>query len=682
MTVTPSVAPSVSITASTNSICFGTSVTFTATPTNGGATPVYQWRKNGSAITGANGATYTSTTLYNNDVISVLMTTSVACYTSQTATSNNITMAVTPTVTPSVIASASSANICAGTNVTFTATATNGGTAPTYQWRKNSTNITGATNNTYSSSSLATGDVISVAMGSSLTCVTTPSANSNNVTMTVNTSLTPSVTVSTASTTVCPSVPVVFNSSITNGGSAPQYQWMLNGSNITGATTSSYTASSGVSNGSQYAVSITSNANCLTTPTASSNTITMSLNSGVANIIVTAGSPALCTGGSVTLTADTGVAYSWSNGAGTQSINVNAAGFYTVAVTKPGGCVANSAPKRVIMFPKKNKVAAVGLTSVCQPGTVSFVTDASMGNVGLFNFQWNNNGLPIVGATDSVYTATGVSSGSITLTISGATCSSTSAAGKTFAVKPRPVASFTPLGPDTLEICAKSTLTLTAPSLPNVMYKWLLNGASKGGANPLLAKLPGEYTVIASIGSCSDTSKFPINLVVNPIPVVEGIVANASSICAGGSSVLSATPSDGAFYWWYIGATVVDSSASANKSVSPLASSTYKVMMKDSNGCYSKTGGSAKVTVNAIPAPVITPSAALISSTGTVKLNASPAAGVTFQWFSKVGNNLIPINGATSKSYIATSAGICGSSYQNGLCRLFIASRTYTIRQP
>jgi hypothetical protein len=656
MIVNQNLVPSVSIAASVNNICSGTPVTFTATPTNGGNAPIYQWKKNGSSITGATASTYTSSVLANNDVISVVMTTSAVCYTSQTAVSNNVTVVVNTSLTPSVVVAASNTNVCAGTSVTFTATPTNGGATPTYQWHKNNTAITGATNVTYATSTLANGDVVSVVMGSSISCASSSSASSNSVSMTVNPIVTPSVTASTTATTVCPGAAVTFTSSVTNGGTGTLYQWLLNGTNISGATGSSYTASSGVNNGSQYSVSVTSNANCLAINTASSNPVTMTLTSPVATITAS-GNTALCSGGNVTLTASNGASYLWSNGATAQAITVSTAGFYSVAVTSFGGCVSNSAVKQVQTFPTKNKVTAVGLTTVCEPLSISFKADPTIGNVGLFNFQWNNNGLPITGATDSIYTASGASTGTITLTLSGATCSSTSAIGKAFTIKAKPTAAFTPLGPATMSICSKASLTLTAPSLPGYTYKWLLDGTSKGGANPFLAKLSGVYTVIATLNACNDTSKFPITLIVNPLPVVTGITANPAIICAGTSSTLSATPANGAYYWWYIGTAAVDSSASANKIVSPVSSSSYKVMIKDSNGCYSKTGGSAKVTVTPLPAPVITPATATITSTGTVKLTAAPAAGVTFQWYTKVSNTLTPINGATAKSYIANSAG-------------------------
>jgi hypothetical protein len=59
---------SIASSAISNTTCAGTVVTFTATP-SGYTSTSYQWYKNGTAISGATSATYTSSTLINNDVI-------------------------------------------------------------------------------------------------------------------------------------------------------------------------------------------------------------------------------------------------------------------------------------------------------------------------------------------------------------------------------------------------------------------------------------------------------------------------------------------------------------------------------------------------------------------------------------------------------------------------------------
>ncbi len=94
ITVNPTLTASVSIASNDtdNVICFGTNVTFTATPTNGGASPSYQWKVNGSNV-GTDSATYTTSALANNDVVSVVLTSNATpCLAGSTATSNSITI--------------------------------------------------------------------------------------------------------------------------------------------------------------------------------------------------------------------------------------------------------------------------------------------------------------------------------------------------------------------------------------------------------------------------------------------------------------------------------------------------------------------------------------------------------------------------------------------------------------
>lgn len=84
--ITASITPTIVIAASNNPICNNSSVTFTATITNGGSTPVYQWKLNG-AVVGTNSATFTSNTLINNDVVTCELTSNEPCATSNLVTS-------------------------------------------------------------------------------------------------------------------------------------------------------------------------------------------------------------------------------------------------------------------------------------------------------------------------------------------------------------------------------------------------------------------------------------------------------------------------------------------------------------------------------------------------------------------------------------------------------------------
>src|SRR6185295_9471899 len=110
-------------TVGSNPQCAGLTATFTATPFNGGTTPAYQWKVNGSNV-GTNSPTYTTTTLTNGQIVTCVMTSNLVGVTGNPATSNSITMTVNPVVSPSVsIALTTGTNpTCSGSQVVFTAT--------------------------------------------------------------------------------------------------------------------------------------------------------------------------------------------------------------------------------------------------------------------------------------------------------------------------------------------------------------------------------------------------------------------------------------------------------------------------------------------------------------------------------------------------------------------------------
>ena len=116
--------PSVSIAVSPiGTVCTGTNLTFTPTPINGGATPTYSWRVNGGAV--ASGATYSSSSLINGDVVSTIMTPSGGgCIYPLTATSNNIVVSISTPPTAAIVSGGGS--FCGST--TITASGGTGGT--------------------------------------------------------------------------------------------------------------------------------------------------------------------------------------------------------------------------------------------------------------------------------------------------------------------------------------------------------------------------------------------------------------------------------------------------------------------------------------------------------------------------------------------------------------------------
>jgi gliding motility-associated-like protein len=173
--VDPETTPFVEIKASSIEICTGAQATFTATTTNGGNAPSYEWLLNGN-MTGTNSSSFVSSALADGDVISCILTSNANCAIGN-ATSNSIAMRVYSQSQPSIGIVASANPICDGTLVTFTAMPTNGGTNPIYQWLLDGNN-TGNGNSTFTSSALKNGDIVACAITASTTCTDTVFSNS------------------------------------------------------------------------------------------------------------------------------------------------------------------------------------------------------------------------------------------------------------------------------------------------------------------------------------------------------------------------------------------------------------------------------------------------------------------------------------------------------------------------
>ena len=140
---------------------------------------------------------------------------------------------------PVSVSIAASANpICVGTQVTFTATPTYGGSIPSYLWKVNGINK-GSDSTKYTCYPVD-GDHITCTLTSNLTCGTGNPATSNIITMTVL-PVPVGITIEAAPTgPVCTGDFVTFTATPQNGGANPTYKWKVNG--ILAGTNSTYFA--------------------------------------------------------------------------------------------------------------------------------------------------------------------------------------------------------------------------------------------------------------------------------------------------------------------------------------------------------------------------------------------------------------------------------------------------------
>ena len=174
-------APAITSQPASATVIVGSTASFSVTA-SGTAPLTYQWSKNGTAISGATAASYTTPATLAGDngaTFSVLVTNSAG-----SATSNAATLTVNAAATaPAISTQPANATVNAGSTASFSVSAS--GTAPlSYQWRKNGIAISGATSSSYTTPATVAGD-----SGSTFSVVVTNSAGtatSNNATLTVN----------------------------------------------------------------------------------------------------------------------------------------------------------------------------------------------------------------------------------------------------------------------------------------------------------------------------------------------------------------------------------------------------------------------------------------------------------------------------------------------------------------
>lgn len=398
--VNPSVIPSIAISGQNGQQCIGTTVNYSAVPTNGGNSPSIEWYWNNVLVD--TGLTYSNVVSSGNFQVIAKLASSLACPTSALVTSNAIIGIGINGTAPDLLISSNLNNntICAGQTATFTATI-QGGTfsGPTIQWYKNS-NLMG-TGNSFSTSVLNQGDQIwAIVQVVSGTCLIRNSDTSNTLVIQVGNSVTPSVTITSniSNDSICSGQTISFTASPTFGGANPTYSWRRNGVAV-GFNSSTYSTIF-VSNRDSFWVVLTSNEACATPATVSSNKkiLTVLATPGIPTIIT---NDPVCLGDSLFLQATgTGVgSFIWSlpNLTGTQTGNqirvistLSMSG--TWSVVRWNGACSSSVRTRSITV---NPLPAKPLITWFGPGALQ---SSYFG----FDNQWNRNGQPIGGETLSV----------------------------------------------------------------------------------------------------------------------------------------------------------------------------------------------------------------------------------------------------------------------------------------
>jgi gliding motility-associated-like protein len=593
LTVNANPLPTVAAITGATNVCSGVT-TQLASATTGGT-----WSSSNTAVATVSATGVVTGVTAGNVTITYTVTNVNGC--SNTATASvNVNTGTTATITAGGLTT-----FCQGGSVTLSA---NSGSS--YVWSNGATSqsINATLSGTYS-----------VTVTNASGCPATSAAT----TVTVNPL--PTIAAITGATNVCSGLTTQLSSATTGG------TW--SSSNTAVATVSATGVVTGVTAGNvTITYTVTDVNGCSNTATASVN-----VNTGTTATITAGGLTTFCQGGSVTLSANSGSSYVWSNGATSQSINATLSGTYSVTVTNASGCPATSAATTVTVNPLPTIAAITGATNVCS-GLTTQLSSATTGGT----WSSSNTAVATVSATGVV---TGVTAGNVTITytvtdVNG--CSNTATASVN--VNTGTTATITAGGLTTF--CQGGSVTLSANS--GSSYVWS-NGATSQSIN---ATLSGTYSVtVTNASGCAATSA-ATTVTANPSPVASIVANGPTSFCQGGSVVLTAGA--GSSYTW--------SNSATTQSITVTSSGTYTVTMTNANGC-SATSLPVAVTIFATPTATITAGGATtFCQGGNVTLNANTGSGFSYQWNNFTNNQSLVVSAAGPYTVTVTDANGCSAT--------------------
>ena len=272
----PLTAPTISAQAENQSVVKGETATFKVVAT--GSALTYQWKKNGTDISGATSSSYTTppTTIADNNTAFSVKVSNSAGSVNSAATLTVLDTAVAATITTQP----ADQSALTGQTATFLVKAA--GTSLSYQWKRNGTDIPGATSSSYTTPATTLADngtkyLVSVSN-------TEGQVTSNDATLTVSdTAMAPAITTQPAAQSVTAGQTATF--SVIATGTSLKYQWKKGGTDISGATSSTYTtpATSMADSGAAYSVSVSNSVGSVT-----SNNATLTVTAAVVVPVVVA----------------------------------------------------------------------------------------------------------------------------------------------------------------------------------------------------------------------------------------------------------------------------------------------------------------------------------------------------------------------------------------------------------
>ncbi|MEO2128045.1 MAG: hypothetical protein ABGW91_07770 [Christiangramia sp.] len=635
-----------------NNICQGTEVTFTANVTNGTSPFTYQWQIDGSNVGSAtNSNTYTSSSLSNNQKISVIVTDAngSAC----SVTSSAYTMTVNTNRTPGVSLTSSTNSVCPGQNVTFTATSSYGGPNPQYDWYINSSSspAQSGSSNTFTTAAFNSGsNTVKVVLTSNYSCVTNTTAEATSPTITVRPG-TPSQPGSISGTVeICPGTTQTY--SIAAVPDASSYVWTLPSGWSGNSTNNSINITVGSSSGT---ISVAAKNDCGTSTT---RDLAITVKPGTpAQPGTITGEASVCPGISQTYSISSVVnaaAYNWTVPSGWTITGSDSGNSIDVTTGTSGGSISVSAYNDCGTSNTKTLNVSVQPGTPATPGSISGETEVCPGTTNTYSIS------PVNGATTYNWTLPSGWSGSsttnsiqLTAGSSGGTieveainnCGTSSAQTLNITVKPG-----TPAVPSTINgntaVCPGTTETYTIAEVPDATsYTWTIpngwSGTSTSNSITLTTGSSGNGAIsVKAENDCGISTAQTLEVSVKaPAPVAPGSITGDTEVCSSATGLTYSVGSvtDASWYEWILpaGWNITSSNPTSNTITVSASANSGDIRVSAHNDCGGSSETSLAVnSVNGVP-----------NNPGTITTNlpndgiCPPATGITFTVANDVNAN-------------------------------------------
>jgi uncharacterized repeat protein (TIGR01451 family) len=387
---------------------------FKSTVTGGTSPFSYQWHLNDTSVTGALSGSWTFTP---SSAGSYTVYVEVTDAKSQSATSNTVNVLVNGQLSVSILPGSVVMDV--DQSQLFNATVVAGTSPYSYQWYLNSASVSGATLSTWTFNSSSAGSYkifVKVTDSAGL------KVSSNIASVTVNRA--PSVSISPGSVVMDVGQSQLFTSMVTAGTSPYSYQWYLNGTVMSNATSDSWTFTPSIVGSYKIYVKVTDSVGL----SAVSNTASVTVK-GVFSVSISPGSVVMDVGQSQLFTSmvtagTSPYSYQWYlNGASVSNATLStwtftptSAGSYKIYV-KVTDCKVQSATSNIASVTVNGKPSVSIL-----PTSVSMYVDQSqqfnatvVAGTSPYSYQWYLNGASVSSATLSTWTFTPTSAGSYTV---------------------------------------------------------------------------------------------------------------------------------------------------------------------------------------------------------------------------------------------------------------------------